>query len=45
MHDLIHISGQICRNCNEIQLTDLLVGFMICFLIVFISKLVKRIKS
>jgi hypothetical protein len=44
MVDVIHISGQICKNCNEIPLTDLLVGFMICLTIVFMSKLVKRIK-
>jgi hypothetical protein len=45
MIDLIHINGQICKNCNEINAADIIIALMVFFLILLLTKIVKYFKS
>ena len=45
MNDLIHISGQICKNCNEINAADFIIALIVFFLILLFSKIVKYLRQ
>jgi hypothetical protein len=45
MNDLININGHICKNCNEINVTDYTIGLIILFLFILISKIIKHLRA
>jgi len=45
MNELFNISGHICRNCNEINTADYIIGLMVFIVFILISKLAKYLKA